>query len=447
MSCFARSYALVRHCWMVLSFGVLLVGTAAAQTPINDIVTHLPVRYPSYITEYDGWMYFRGSIDTHTSDTQLWRSNGLYAELAPNASNVLTPSYLAPYNGKLYFAVWNNTRLWQYDPTAGASLAPGSSSNASTPQEMTVYDNNLYFRASRFGNGRPDDPNNIGTELWKFEGTTQTPIDMFPGPGDSYPQHFIQYNGKLYFSACGTPGQGSELWRTNGVGMPTEAARIYPNNGSSPENFAIYNNQLHFSANDGVRGHELWRYDSTPPGGASLAADIIPGGPSSNPNNLAVYNGKLYFCATDGTGPGGHGYELWSFDGTTATMLPEINPTPNPNNGDDFLMDSRPENLTVFNGKLYFSANDGIHGRELWCYDGTEAKMVLDINPGQYGSEVGELFVYNGKLYFAADGGYMSLHDDLQPAMMSLDVPEPGSLALLACAAAALLAWCAKRRP
>ena len=40
-------------------------------------------------------------------------------------------------------------------------------------------------------------------------------------------------------------------------------------------------------------------------------------------------------------------------------LTAEINPTPNPGDGDDFLMDSSPGNLTVFNGQLYFSADDG----------------------------------------------------------------------------------------
>ena len=216
---------------------------------------------------------------------------------------------------------------------------------------MFAYGGNLYFRATRFG-----EPGNIGIELWKFDGTNQTPIDLFPGTGSSYPQHFIEYNGLLYFNACGTPGQGTELWRSNGTGMPTEAARIYPNNGSSPENFAALDGQLYFSAYDGVHGRELWRFNGIT---ASLAADIVPGGQysSSNPSGLTVYNGKLYFSATDEV----HGYELWSFDGTTAQMVAEINPTPDPGNGDTFLMDSSPGGFTVFDGLLYFSANDGVH--------------------------------------------------------------------------------------
>jgi ELWxxDGT repeat protein len=120
----------------------------------------------------------------------------------------------------------------------GATLAPGSASLASLPQGLFAYGGNLYFRAARFGS-----PSNIGIELWRFDGTNQTPIDLFAGAGSSYPQHFIEYNGLMYFNACGTLGQGTELWRYNGAGMPTEAARIYPNNGSSPENFAVYNGQ------------------------------------------------------------------------------------------------------------------------------------------------------------------------------------------------------------
>ena len=40
-----------------------------------------------------------------------------------------------------------------------------------------------------------------------------------------------------------------------------------------------------------------------------------------------------------------------------------------------------PSNLTVLNGTLYFSANDGIHGTQLWKSDGTAAgtTMVTDL--------------------------------------------------------------------
>jgi ELWxxDGT repeat protein len=404
------------HSLALIVLAVIATGSSPAQTA-RPIVSDNgdPILYPSYLTEYDGRLFFRANNLLHGNNVELWAFDGTVARMVadinpgPTGSN---PADLAVRSGKLYFcaSTGSGSKLWQYDPVNGAALAPGSASQASLPQDLFSFGGNLYFRAARFGA-----PGNIGIELWRFDGATQTPLDMFSGSGSSYPQHFIEYNGLMYFNANGTAGQGTELWRYSGTGMPTEAARIYPNNGSSPENFAVYGGQLYFSAYDGVHGRELWRYNGTT---ASLAADIVPGGQysSSNPGGLTVYNGKLYFNATDDV----HGYELWSFDGTNAQMVAEINPTPDPGNGDTFLMDSSPGNLTVFDGLLYFSANDGVHGRELWSCDGTTARLVLDINPGEYGSEVSELTVYNGTLYFSADDGYIPGLNSLEPRAFAL---------------------------
>src|SRR5262249_2279298 len=48
-----------------------------------------------------------------------------------------------------------------------------------------------------------------------------------------------------------------------------------------------------------------------------------------------------------------------------------------------------PGNLTNVNGLLYFAADDGVNGRELWQSDGTAAGtvMVRDISPGTTGSD------------------------------------------------------------
>lgn len=398
---------------LAVLLGALACPSVPAQS-IRRIVSDNgdPIRDACFLTEYDGKLFFRANNLDYGNNVELWAFDGTVARMMADIKSGPTgsdPTDLTVLNDTLYFCADNGSgsKLWQYHAVRGASIAPGATALAMLPQALFAYAGKLYFRATRFSD--------IGTELWSFDGTNQTPIDLFPGKGSSYPQHFIGFNDMMFFNANGTMNQGTELWCFNGTGMPTEAARIYPNNGSSPENFAVFNNQLYFSANDGVHGRELWCYDGTH---ATLAADIMPGEPysSSNPSGLTVFNGKLYFCAADKV----HGYELWSFDGTTAAMVAEINPTPDPGDGDTFLMDASPNNLTVFDGQLYFSAIDGSHGRELWAYDGSTVRLVRDLNPGIYGSDVTELTVYDGALYFSADDGYYPGLTNLEPAVFAM---------------------------
>ncbi|MFN0056255.1 MAG: ELWxxDGT repeat protein [Planctomycetales bacterium] len=125
-----------------------------------------------------------------------------------------------------------------------------------------------------------------------------------------------------------------------------------------------------------------------------LLKDVNIAGASSSPLFPTDVNGTLYFTANDGT----NGIELWKSDGTAAgtVLVKDINPGTG---------SSIPESLTNVNGTLFFSANDGANGRELWTSDGTAAGtvLVMDINPGTGSSEPGNLTYMNGTLYFRAN--------------------------------------------
>ena len=73
------------------------------------------------------------------------------------------------------------------------------------PSELTVFGDKLYFRATI---------NNLyGYELFVFDKDTQEITlveDNMPGSIESYPSHFAEYEGKLFFSAR-SPGVGHEL--------------------------------------------------------------------------------------------------------------------------------------------------------------------------------------------------------------------------------------------
>src|SRR5688572_4615569 len=48
---------------------------------------------------------------------------------------------------------------------------------------------------------------------------------------------------------------------------------------------------------------------------------------------------------------------------------------------------STPQELVDVNGTLFFSADDGFFGRELWMRRGNNVQKVMDIKPGAEGSE------------------------------------------------------------
>ena len=177
------------------------------------------------------------------------------------------------------------------------------------------------------------------------------------------------------------------------------------NYGSSsyPSGLTEFNNKIYFSAFDGQNGNELWVSDGTT-AGTTLVKDINPNVGQygyaynpSNPSGFTEFNDQLYFSANDGE----NGSELWVTDGTTAGTQLLININPSPGN---YSSSSSPSSLTEFNGKLYFSAFDGENGSELWVSDGTTAgtSLLTEINPGDGSSSPSSLIEFNDQLYFSA---------------------------------------------
>jgi ELWxxDGT repeat protein len=444
-------------------------GTAAGTAMVADIVPGSGSSSPYNLTNANGKLYFKANDGVH--GTELWTSDGTAAGTRmvkdiypgsyagyfggsyPNNSN---PRELTNVNGELFFTANDGTQgyeLWKSDGTTAGTVMvadinpdninPGSGG----PDHLTNVNGELFFEAN-------DDMH--GYELWKSDGTVAGTIlveDIYPGsswvgngyvgyfyvPNSSSPSNLTNVNGTLYFTANdGT--HGNELWKSDGTAAGTSMVNdiypgyfggtLYPNN-SNPTQLTNVNGTLYFTATDGIHGYELWKSDGTP-AGTAMVADINPG--SSSPSKLTNVNGELYFSANDGT----HGAELWKSDGTAAgtTMVADINPGTTINwyytgtygtfSRSLFNNYSNPDNLTNVNGELYFTADDGTHGVELWKSDGTAAgtNMVQDIYSGSsqrtftnyYGTETasatlpnssfpGGLTNLNGTLLFAPDDG------------------------------------------
>lgn len=244
-----------------------------------------------------------------------------------------------------------------------------------------------------------------GDELWRSDlssGKTELVKDIYPGEGSSNPSYSILYNGFIYF--CATDGlTGQELWRTDGTATGTQLVKdIDPGPlDSYPNGFVIYNNLLFF-----VAAGELWRSDGTEQGTMLVKNIYTRRQGHSFPANLTIMKGILYFSADDGE----HGRELWRSDGSESGtfMVRDIYAGADAFTGPN---SSNPLNLTVYNDALYFAATTYANGSELWRSDGTYNGTVLikDIYPGRIpGSPLGVRIVFNDKLYFTASNGATS---------------------------------------
>lgn len=116
-------------------------------------------------------------------------------------------------------------------------------------------------------------------------------------------------------------------------------------------------------------------------------------GQGGSPNGFIEREGILYFRANDGE----HGQELWRTDGSSngTQLVKDINP------GAAAGVASGAK-MVVFNSKLYFLANDGEHGTELWSSSPTGTSMVEDLRPGDNSNHIFSLTPVNNKLLFQA---------------------------------------------
>lgn len=338
----------------------------------------------------------------------------LLKDINPGAESAF-PDWFIEINGTLYFTAddgQNGDELWKSDGTSeGTELVkdinPGPDS--SSPSLLTEVNGTLFFVAGRAGEG---------AELWKSDGTPDGTVlvkDIISGEVSSSPNNLINANGTLYFVARVDTGFGGrQLLKSDG----TEEGTVLINDGTVsgsfwPPKFAplgfsaymtLFQSQVYFVAevDNGSTGFELWKTDGTALG-TVIVKDINDGPPDSSPSHLIDVGGILYFGANDGD----TGTELWASDGTEAgTMLiKDIRPGLESSLG--VLANQTATSMTEYLGLLFFVADDGVLGKELWVSDGTRegTQNFEDLNPLAGDASPDWLTQVNGTLFYAATDG------------------------------------------
>ena len=373
-------------------------------------------------TVWNGRLYFYG---THRGTYGLFSSDGtpegtrLVHEPYPRAAS--TGRSLVPFNGRLYFVAKNNLSgdtLWSTDGTAaGTRPVREIGQIRSEPwSRLTAVGDALYFAAS--------DGTATGYELWQSDGTWEGTVlvkDIHPR-GGSDPGYFTAFGGHVYFSAY-DPLNGRELWRSDGTADGTVlVADVYPggttptqDHNGNPANLTVVDGRLLFEATDfgpvpgGFSTYRpgIWVSDGTTEGTARLTD------PAFSPFQIAPYHlteagGVGYFFRQRREAPP----EMWRTDGTpqgtslvhlfiTAGFPPFATPVgrngstlyvrageyqygsaPEPSGASELWasdgtadgtrrlfsggITAFPSNAVFANGRVLFTADDGVHGTELW---------------------------------------------------------------------------------
>jgi ELWxxDGT repeat protein/VCBS repeat-containing protein len=310
--------------------------TGTTPALVRDIAPLSSDANPANLVNFNGTLFFRANDGTGTA---LWKSDGTIAGTVRVGSGFSQPGGLTVVGNTLYFTAANGNQLWRTDGTdAGTRLVSNVAAGA-TIANLTAIGNTLFFTAT--------DSN--GTELWRSDGTGTgtTRSDLNPGAGSSNPSNLVNFNGTLYFFA--NDGTGNALWRSTATEAPTKVQAV-SSTGQPPRSLTVVGSTLFFVNDVGtaaIPNLQLWRSDGST---VSLVSDINPTG-NDNPASLTNFNGSLLFTANDGTGT-----KLWRSDGTATGTIAISAVFPG----------AVPTNLTPVGSRLFFAANNGTSGVEPW---------------------------------------------------------------------------------
>ena len=363
-------------------------GTAAGTGLLTDLTApSMPVAQTSNPRELtalgNGLLLFTATSDGTEPHRQLWVTDGTAAGthlVRTENYDGFTPMFLASLgNGR---AVFNANRglgqeLWVTDGTEAGTFqlkdiypgVSGSTQNSSFPENFTPIGNGrLLFDASDATHG---------DELWVTDGTvagTNLVKDIHPGTGSGGFGYATPYGtGHVIFQA--DDGSGTDgPWITDGT---TAGTTLVATIGNNPNQFLdLGNGKVVFKGN--IPGNKTGLYVTD----GTTAGTVLINSNAANLTSLALLgNGRAVFAAGDNSNSIFAGDGIWVTDGTAAgtSVISYIPPA-----GGGLGTFVNASFFSLGNGRVVFDGVDGARtgntGTELYVTDGTTISLVKDIN-------------------------------------------------------------------
>jgi len=343
-----------------------------------------------------------------SNDSRVWRSDGtsdgtypITEEIDGNGAGLGGSSDLTQYieyNDELYFVI-RSGRIFGYSKSVGIMKTDGTLENTVPIKALHAGSLRLIdFADVICANGKlyfsflEVDYNRLF--IWESDGTELGSSVIYDEWGTNYfmTSNLIAYNDHLIFCGVNNTG-GTSLIKLNLIDYSLNHLKELQETSEPPFIFSSYYDICNIQI---INEHKIF---CSSPKTRYQRKGWISDLQEENINNIEVldnvtsifsYKESIYFSKYTSL----EGAELWKSDTNHESfyLLDNINKS-------KYGLINMP--LLSLNSKLVFTADNGLLGDELWCYDGT-VNLLKDIRKGIYGSYPNSFVYNNSEIFFVA---------------------------------------------
>lgn len=348
-------------------------------TPGGTKVLGQTLSQPKNLTAVGNTLFLSGISPGSPKGNQLIKTDGITVLVVkdlefPNETELNTPANFVNVNGTLFFSGQNSAaggrQIWKSNGTNLGTVPMTNTAFGFNVSEMAHVNGTVFFA----GVTATPIQNSAGNVLFRLNSANNVTEFVTAGVAE-----LTAFENQMTFTQGGQ--FQTELSRANVTGNAAPVTLQIFSTAGFPADLTVAGTTLFFVAGDVtdnvVNGRELWKCKN---GVASIVQDFVVGSTNAGIVDLCARGSDVFF-ASNGTG----GNELRISNGTPNA----IGTVRNIGQGSSF-----PREFVKMGNFTFFTADDGIGGRELWKTNGNIGNAVpIEILAGPNASNPTNLIV------------------------------------------------------